>query len=201
MDQDAGLGGGNGGTGGGTGGGGSNPPPPPPPPPPTETVALPDAALEEEGDPKCDDKVVPLSELIRVRKRAQEAETHAIELSARVDELEKVLAEARASVDAIERRQQIDLALLEADAMDLESARLLTELALGQMDDADVHTAVSELRQRKPFMFKTKRSRSLSAMSGSPRQAADSLADVAQEAARTGDRRALLRYLQIRRGA
>ena len=97
MDQDAGLGGGNGGTGGGTGGGGSNPPPPPPPPPPTETVALPDAALEEEGDPKCDDKVVPLSELIRVRKRAQEAETHAIELSARVDELEKVLAEARAS--------------------------------------------------------------------------------------------------------
>lgn len=199
MDQDAGLGTGEGGTGGGSGGG-SNPPPPPPPPP-TETLELPDAALDEHDDPKGDDKVVPLSELIRVRKRAQDAEAQASALQSRVVELEKVLAETRSAVDAIERRQQIDLALLEADAMDLESARLLTELALGQMDDADVHAAVSELKHRKPFMFNTKRSRGVSAMSGTQRQAVDSLADVAQEATRTGDRRALLRYLQIRRGA
>lgn len=201
MDPDDVLGGGDGGTGGGGGGGGSGGGSPPPEDPPINEIVLPDAAPDEADDPTSDEKVVPLSELIRARRRAQEAEAQAIALQDRVVELEKVLAEARSAMDAIERRQQIDLALLEADAIDLESARLLTELALGQMDDSDIHAAVNELRQRKPFMFNARRSRLGSAMSGTPRQAADSLADVAEEAARTGDRKALLRYLQIRRSA
>jgi hypothetical protein len=102
-------------------------------------------------------------------------------LQSRIDDLERTLTEARASLDAVERRHAIDLALLEADAADLESARLLTEVAVAAMPARDIKAAVADLRARKPFLF---------------RSDADSAAD---EAARTGDRRALLRYLRARR--
>jgi hypothetical protein len=126
-------------------------------------------------------------------------------LQSRIDDLERTLTEARASLDAVERRHAIDLALLEADAADLESARLLTEVAVTAMPTRDIKAAVADLRARKPFLFRARANSNppAAAMSSAPsarsalRSDADSAAD---EAARTGDRRALLRYLRARRG-
>ncbi len=191
------------------------PPPTSPSAPAAADPADAQASLDEasggacEGPASAREKSVPLAEAIRLRRRAQEAEAKAGELSARVGELERLLAQAREALDSVERRRRVDLALLEADAVDLESARLLTELALGQMERPDEAVAVGELRRRKPFMFRTRRGQSGgaigaggggTAMSARTRQAAtDSLLNLAEEAARTGDRRALLRYLQARR--
>lgn len=170
-----------------------------PPEPPALTEAInPDAALDEEAQR---DGMISLAEAVRLRERAREAEARAVELSGRIDELERLVAQTREALDSVERRHRIDQALLEADAIDLESARLLTELALGQMDAPDEASAVAELRSRKPFLFRARAARSSSrAMSGRPRDAeGDGLLEAAEEAARSGDRRSLLRYLEARR--
>jgi len=118
------------------------------------------------------------------------------DLQSRITELERTL-------DSVERRHAIDLALIEAETVDLESARLLTEVAIAGMTDGDVKSAVADLRKRKPFLFRQRASTSPSAgaMSATPPRRAVPATDTASEdAARTGDRRALLRYLRARRG-
>ncbi len=133
-------------------------------------------------------------------------------LESKVNELVGTLAQTREALDAAERRHQIDLALVEADTVDLETARLLTEVAVSQMDDRDVALAVRDLRQRKPFLFKAgaktdprtgsaRTSRHLGAMGArGPATQQSPLKAFATEAAATGDRAALLRYLRARRG-
>lgn len=124
-------------------------------------------------------------------------------LEAKVSELEKALSLSRESLDAAERRHQIDLALVEAEAIDLETARLLTELAVQAMDSKDVRAAVNELKSRKGFLF-----RSSSPTSGRNRGAmgarehtgnGSTLRSAAEAAAASGDRGDLLRYLRARR--
>ena len=117
------------------------------------------------------------------------------DLTARIHELEQTL-------DAVERRHAIDLALIDADAVDLESARLLTELAVTTMPDRDIASAITDLKKRKPFLFRARTTAPASpagAMSTTPApRAPTSHSD--QSAARAGDRRALLNYLRARRG-
>jgi hypothetical protein len=170
-----------------------------PPETPTASEPIdPEAAPEEDAHR---DGMISLAEAVRLRERAREAEARAVELSGRIDELERLVAQTREALDSVERRNRIDQALLEADAIDLESARLLTELALGQMETPDEASAVAELRSRKPFLFRARARQTASrAMSGRPRDAeGDGLLEAAEEAARSGDRRSLLRYLEARR--
>lgn len=167
----------------------------------------------------------PATEEQRWRKRALESEE-------RVKELEEGLARAKAdldaaheTIDACERRREIDQALWEAGAADLETARLLTEIAVSRMETPDVRAAVAELAAGKPFLFRRARPgtglRGIAGdalpgaaapsggsgggsgvMSALPREepGALELAAIADEAAATGDRAALLRYLRLRRG-
>ena len=130
-------------------------------------------------------------------------------LGARISALEAQLEQAHEALDASERRRTIDLALIEADAVDVETARLLTEIAVLQMDEPDVLLAVSELRERKPFLFRRARA------SGGPAfgamgelgagaalgrgGAAGGLEGAAEAALATGDRASLLAYLRMRR--
>lgn len=128
------------------------------------------------------------------------------QLESRVAELIETLAQTREALDHAERRHQIDLALIQADAIDLETARLLTEHAVTQMSDRDVARAVRDLKQRKPFLFRASApgaggrvptgAMGARAASGPSAQ----LRASANEAAVSGDRAALLRYLRARRG-
>lgn len=138
------------------------------------------------------------------RAQAQASAARAAQLEARITELEADLASARDAVDHAERRHQIDLALIEERAIDLESTRLLTELAVQQMPAKDVRAVVADLRRRKPFLFESApRARALPGpMSPAPRTNPElaAIEHAAEEAATTGDRNALLRYLRARRG-
>lgn len=133
------------------------------------------------------------------RDRADAAQREAQELRAELARTQATLDESRAALDHAERRHQIDLMLIEQESIDLETSRLLTELAVSEMSTKDVAAAVSDLKRRKPFLFRTRPSRAGGAMSpaGAP---ADPLFEAASDA-RTGDRAALLRYLRVRRGA
>jgi len=140
-------------------------------------------------------------EIERLRQRAERAEAQAGALDERVESLESQLSQSREALDAAERRRAIDEALAKADAVDLETARLLTEMAVQQMDDADVAAAVADLRRRKPFLFRSGGARGggATAMSPAARPSGDNASEAAEEAMRTGDRTALLRYLRSRR--
>lgn len=116
-------------------------------------------------------------------------------LDAELAELRTTLAQARAALDAAERRHAVEIELLKSDAIDLETARLLTETALTNMPKADAATVVAELKKRKPFLFR--RTSAPSAMgAGAPARPAEEFARTARQ---TGDRKSLLKYLQARR--
>lgn len=166
----------------GSGGG----PPPPAPPPPGEDS---DVTAEQ-----------------RWRRKAQEAEALAQQLRERLAAVSEELAACREALDACERRHNTDLALLEAGAVDLETARLLTEATVARMSGADVATAVADLRRSKPFLFRRAREPGATqrdAVAGMAASAAspsgDDAASALEAAALTGDRAALLRYLRLRR--
>jgi len=151
--------------------------------PPDEAPADPDAAAAKA--------------LAQALERARIAE-------ARAAELERSLAEAREALDAVERRHRIDSALIEADAIDLDTARLLTEMAVASMPDADIAAAIADLQRDKPFLFRPvmhRRAAPTTSAAGAslPAPPPDPAHDAAREAVATGNRRALLRYLRARR--
>lgn len=138
-------------------------------------------------------------ELTRWRQRALSAEARLEEAFSKLGEVEKALDEARLALDRTELKHRIERELAEAEAIDLETASMLTEAAVSRMETPDVSAAVGELRRRKPWLFRPgwEREGSMSATASGDGGASEALAE---EAARTGDRRTLLRYLRSRRG-
>jgi hypothetical protein len=123
------------------------------------------------------------------------------DLQARLTQTEQLLAQAREALDASERRRQIERHLLDEHALDLDTAALLTEAAVTAMHPADIRAAVADLKRRKPFLFRPHAPRHAGAMGTASPTAADPLHTAAAHARDTGDRRALLSYLRLRRGA
>ena len=160
-----------------------------------------DAIVDDLNDPAAmPDKLVPVSEAIRYRKRAQAAEQQLEALHEELNAAEAKLSEADQTITGLERRQKVDSLLAEADAIDLETARLLTEQAVSMMDEADIELAVKDLRRHKPYLFRRRQAQAPSAMAPSIELAGlDPAEQAAEQASRSGDRRDLLRYLRLRR--
>jgi hypothetical protein len=125
------------------------------------------------------------------------------ELEARLAQAESALRDTKALLDRAERGRAIDAALLEAGALDLETARLVAERALERGGaSATPEGVVGALRTRKPFLFRRAAPASAGgAMAARPRDDDSALAKAATDAASTGGRDALLRYLRLRRNA
>lgn len=143
-----------------------------------------------------------VGEARKYRKRAQAAEQSLSELQQQMQEKTARLGELEQTVADLERKGRVDQLLVEAEAIDLESARLLTAMAIDQMDQPDADEAVAELRRRKPFLFRSQ-SRTSGALSARQETSpASSAADrAADEAHCTGNRSDLLRYLRLKRSA
>lgn len=140
------------------------------------------------------------ADLASLQAEAAASAERAEELAARLEQTESTLTQTREALDAAEKRREIDRQLVEADALDLETARLMTEAAINAMDDADVATAIADLRERKPFLFARTRAPWRShAATAAPPPGANRLSDIAQRAATTGDRASLIEYLRARR--
>ncbi len=160
-----------------------------------------DTAPEASDAAEQGEKLVPVSEAKRYRKRAQAAETILADLQGELEEKKTEVLEQQQVISDLQHRQQIDELLIEANAMDLETARLLTELAIQEMAEPSIEQAVDELQRRKPFLF-----RRAAPASGalSPREEGNAplerrLGLAAAEACATGHRQDLLRYLRLRR--
>jgi len=146
---------------------------------------------------------VAVNEEVIWKARAQEAEEKAAGLETRVQELEQSLARARETIAHVERRGEIDRELTAAKTIDLETARLLTEATIGEMDEPDIAVAVRELCDRKPFLFACRDGGVHVGASMSPSVGSgveDESGVLARRARSSGDRSELLRYLRVRRG-
>ncbi len=102
-----------------------------------------------------DPKLVPVSEAIRYRKRAQAAEETVAELRQQLEVVEGDLRETSNRMANAEQSQTIDRGLVEAGVVDFESARLLVGEAMGaDPDHRDVTRVIAEVRERKPHLFR-----------------------------------------------
>lgn len=129
----------------------------------------------------------------------QPTEAQLADLTTKLAESEQLLTQAREALDASERKRQIERELTAQGTLDLDTAALLTETAVAGMKQTDINAAVTDLKRRKPFLFRPPPTRAASAMS-SHAEPAEPLSSAAIEARDSGDRRALLSYLRLRRG-
>jgi len=150
-----------------------------------------------------DEKLVPVSESIRYRKRAQSAEKKAIMLE---DELAKVRSESeRLSEDLGKLRidHKLIRKLVSAGVSDLESAVLLAKKRLETNDEADLDSVVDELKQEKRHLFaQVDLPAALEKTAGVKGKTAgrySTLERAASRAAATGSRADLQEYLKVRR--
>ena len=143
-------------------------------------------------------------------ERAAQAEAKAEELEEKVTSLETELATSRAALAQLETRHRLERELDQAGAIDLQTAILLAELELNASEEASVESTIEMLRTEKPYLFKSAANAGTTtpwpspgaisaAMAAHAPKQHDALATAAEEAAATGDRAALLRYLQLRR--
>lgn len=131
-------------------------------------------------------------------ERTQMAHDLADQLRARDAEL----TDMRDRASRLERRGAIERGLARAGAIDTESLALLVESRLEGDDDATPQRVIAQIQRERPALFRASSARA-SAMSPShPSQGAPGRAvvDRAHDDARaTGDRRALMKYLRLRR--
>lgn len=147
-----------------------------------------------ENSPQSQGAGAPLvTEDLQWRRRAIAAED-------RLAELEKQLEEARTSIGQAERRSRIEREAQALDAVDIETVSLLAQTTLAGMDAPDVGAALRDLKRRKPFLFRSPAQPSAMAPQGTSGEDT-ALARALEEARASGDRRALLQYLRMRRNA
>lgn len=145
------------------------------------------------------DRLVPVGEAIRYRKRAQTAEQELNDLRGRFQDLQVELEHSHQAVTQLERRQKIDELLTGAEAVDLDVARLLTEAAVEMMDEPDVRLAIEDLRRHKPYLFRKHQSERSVMPVRHRENGTVRTHQAAEQASVSGDRRDLLKYLRLRR--
>ena len=163
-------------------------------------IEAPDASVPD--NPEQHERLVPVSEAKKYRKRAQAAEKILEDFKVELAEKDEALHKQQQTITHMRQQRLIDELLVESEAIDLETARLLTEIALSEMAEPDVEQAVAQVQERKPFLFRST-ARSATALSPKAENNQTSLARsmerAAAEAHSSGNRTALLRYLRLRR--
>jgi hypothetical protein len=149
-------------------------------------------------------KLVPVVESIRYRRRAQSAEKQ-------VEALSEQLAEARSQASAtaeelrsVKSEQELVRKLSQAGAVDLETALLLAKARAQAQEGADVDGVIEQLKREKQYLFGGQQ-----VSCGAAKRTAgakDRLQDgqavlerAAKKAAVSGNRTDLQEYLRLRR--
>ena len=175
--------------------------------------------VENQPSSEASDKLVPVGESIKYRRRAQQAEGRMTQLEQQLTQLQEQLQTrgdelATAEAQRDEARQQMtqqnnqfsaDRLLIQAGVVDLEAAHLLLQnrVDLGdELEPAEIEQAVQQLLVDKPFL---RGGSALPPRSASARRPVMSLtariASAADRAVASGDRRDVAEYLRLRRQA
>ena len=148
-------------------------------------------------------KLVPLSETIRYRKRAQSAERKIEDLAGQLAETK---AETKAMADQLECvqvEQQLIHKLAAAGTVDLETALLIAKTRMKGESEADIDSVIKQLRKEKQYLFLAPSGIVTAKKTAGAKERIEGsqtvLEKAAKRAATTGSRIDLQEYLKLRR--
>ena len=169
---------------------------------PSETQDILSADTDGSGE---DDnlKLVPVSESIRYRKRAQSAEK-------KIEELAEQLAEAKAEaqttaekLSSIRVEQELIRKLTAAGTVDLETAVLIAKARIESETEVDMDSLIKQLRKEKQYLFAGTSGTVTAKKTAGAKERLEGgqavLERAAKKAATTGSRTDLQEYLKLRR--
>jgi len=149
-------------------------------------------------------KLVPVTESIRYRRRAQSAEKEVEALSQELEEAKAEVSKMAKNMKSMELEHKLTQKLTALGTVDLETAMLLAKTRLKNGEDSEIESVVEKLKQEKQHLFDSRQSFAASARKTagvkdkvSNRQA--KLAGAAKKAATSGNRADLQEYLRLRR--
>ncbi len=161
----------------------------------------PDKSGEDETTQE--EKLVPISESIRYRRRAQSAERKAAMLKEEVAKAKSQNEKLCEKVGRIELENELVTKLISAGVSDLEAAVSVAKSRIEERGDSDMDEVVEQLRREKQYLFSDAGLHlSPSKTSGVKQKNTSGQSIVeraAQRAARSGHRGDLLEYLKLRR--
>ncbi len=149
-------------------------------------------------------KLVPVAESIRYRKRAQSAEKKVEALAEQLAQVESQAREMAEQLQSLQIEQKLMRKLAAAGAVDLETAVLIAKARVEGKEKADLDGAIEQLRKEKQYLFAGQAERGMTAKrtAGAKDRMQNSqtvLEKAAKEAAVTGSRTDLQKYLKLRR--
>lgn len=150
-----------------------------------------------------EEKLVPVREAIRYRKRAQSAEQEAVDLGEQVRELKTANEKMAGELSGMKLDHELSRKLGAAGVCDVEAAVLIAKDRMRDQEDAEVDSVIEQMRKEKGYLFSAKEER-VSALktagvkenlSGGQRV----LENVGRKAAASGSRVDLHEYMRARR--
>ena len=148
-------------------------------------------------------RLVPMSESIRYRKRAQSAEK---KIEALAEQLAEAKAEAKKTAEQlsnIQVEQELIRKLAAAGTVDMETAVLLAKARIEDETEADLDSVIRQLKNEKQYLFAGTGGAVTARKTAGARERVESsqtvLERAAKKAATTGNRTDLQEYLKLRR--
>ena len=149
-------------------------------------------------------KLVPVTEPIRYRKRAQAAEKRSEILAEQLAQAKSENSQISEQLRVIQAEQQLMCKLAAAGTRDLEAAVLVAKERMRGSDDADLDGVVEQLKKEKQYLFESRANELVTAKkTASVKERVQTsrgvLEKAAERAAETGNRADLQEYLKLRR--
>jgi hypothetical protein len=149
-------------------------------------------------------KLVPVTEPIRYRKRAQAAEKRSEILAEQLAQAKSENSQISEQLRVIQAEQQLMCKLAAVGTRDLEAAVLVAKERMRGSDDADLDGVVEQLKKEKQYLFESRANELVTAKkTASVKERVQTsrgvLEKAAERAAETGNRADLQEYLKLRR--
>jgi len=150
------------------------------------------------------ERLVPVSESIRYRKRAQAAEQKLAELDGQLQKSNEQSKSLAAELEELRQERKLSEGLISAGVSDVETALLVAKKRIEASDgEMDVDSVIESLRREKGFLFGKGESSASSKRSLPVRDKTSSVRGAVEKAARnaaiSGSRRDVQEYMRVRR--
>lgn len=149
-----------------------------------------------------EERVVPVGEAIRYRRRAQQAEKELARLQQELEDSRRCGESLARRVESIEEEQELRRCVAEAGAKDIETAVLVVKSRLGKNEGRGSSEVIEQVRKEKGYLFdKQPAAEGLCKTLGVRQKASgqQGLDIAAKKAAKSGARSDLLEYQRARR--
>lgn len=158
---------------------------------------------EQDSDGSDATKLVPVTESIRYRRRAQSAEKKSESLTEQLADANQKITQMSRDLSDLQMEQELVRKLAAVGATDLETAVLVAKTRMEGRPAAEVDACIEQLRREKSHLFggltETAASRKTAGVKDRAKQAQTALEQAAKRAAKTGSRADLQHYLKLRR--